>query len=362
MDTSARDCLVLFDATITGRLDPGWRLGVLAQRVKSIRHGPMLDVECYPIWDTKTAQQAREEARKETHRRAQERLNRENAKKRLIRLVNANFVKGDLMVCCEYPDGQEPQSDEQARRDIVNYLKRIRYMREKRGLPPLKYIYITEVTVSAQYGVRYHHHIIMSGGISRAEAEDKWLTRHGGRCNIKRAQPDGKWLSGFACYLTQDKREREPEKDGRNPQVKAMRRGWNPSKNLTDPEKAATVADKKISIRKAQRIAETMQDTQSVKAVFEKLWPDYELVIMNGRPEVTVRRSRWTAGVYITAQLRRKDKEADGTENGSGSTVRRTAGKRRAGTAVCVGGAAGGGIPGTAADVPRAKRRKAKQD
>lgn len=318
---------------------------MLAQRTRSIKHGPMLDVECYPVWDTTRAHLAREEARKETHRRAQERLNRENAKKRLIRLVNANFAKGDLMVCCEYPDGQEPENDEQARRDIVNYLKRIRYMREKRGLPPMKYIYITEVTVSPKYGIRYHHHIIMSGGISRAEAEDKWLMRHGGRCNIKRAQPDIKWLSGFACYLTQDKRERDPVQDGRNPQMKAMRRGWNPSKNLVDPEKAATTADKKVSIRKAQRIAETMKEPESVKAVFEKLWPDYELVVVNGQPEVTVRRSRWTAGVYITAQLRRKDAKTDDAKISGGSDVRGTAGKRGAGTAIRMGRTAGGSIP-----------------
>lgn len=357
MDTSAKDCLHLFDTSVEGRLEGGWARGVLRQRVKSIKHGPMLDVECYPIWDTTLALRAKQEAKKEMHRRAQERLNRENAKKRLIRLVNANFGADDMIICCTYPDGKEPADDEQARKDVVNYLKRIKYARAKRGLPQIRYIYITEVKVSRKGEVRYHHHIIMSGGLSREEAEEKWLMKHGGRCNTKKAQPDVKWLTGFACYLTEDKRERTPETDGKNPQERAMKRGWNPSKNLVDPEKAATTADKKISIRKAQRIAEAMKDVENVKEIFGKLWPDYELVVVQGKPELTVRQSKWTVGVYIQAQLRRKDTTyGDKSAGGAGDSH----GKRGAAVPVSLGKAAGGQIPGIKHDVPHTKRRKAR--
>ncbi len=333
-------------------MDPGWRQGVLAQRTKSVKHGPMLDVECYPVWDTRTAQRARSEAKKETHRRAQERANRKNAKKRLIRLVNANFGEGDLIVCCEYPLDKQPGSDEEARRDVVNYLKRIKYMRAKRGLPEMRYIYITEVTVSEKFGVRYHHHIIMSGGLDRDEVESKWLMKHDGRCNAKRAQPGEKHLAGYACYLTEDKREREMVKDGKNPQMKAMRRSWNPSKNLVDPERLATTADKKVSIRRAQRIAETAEDFQNAKEVFKKLWPEYELL------EVEVKRSRWTAGVYISAQLKRKE-ENNGDKDGGGAGGAQR--KRGAAVPVQVGGAAAGEVPGVGSDVSHPERRKARK-
>lgn len=299
-DTSARDCEVLFDTSISGRLDPGWRMGVLAQRTRAIKHGPMLDVVCFPVWDTTTAQRAKSEAKREAHRKAQEALNRKNARKRLNRLTNANFGEGDLIICCEYPLGGQPQDDERAAKDIRNYIKRIVYLRKKRGLPPIRYIYITEVTVSEKFGVRYHHHVIMSGGITREEAEDCWLKKHGGRCNAKRAQPGEKHLSGFACYLTLDKRNRTMEQDGKNPQDKAMKKSWVSSKNLFDPEKRATEADKKISIRKAQRIAETMENFDNTKEIFSRLYPEYELM------EVTAKRSRWTAGVYIYAELRRR--------------------------------------------------------
>lgn len=299
-DTSARDCEVLFDTSISGRLDPGWRMGVLSQRTRTIKHGPMMDVTCFPVWDTTAAQRAKSEAKREAHRKAQIALNHRNAKKKLVRLVNANFSEGDLIICCEYALDNQPQDDERAAKDIRNYIKRILYLRRKRGLPPLRYIYITEVTVSEKFGVRYHHHVMMSGGITREEAEDCWLKKHGGRSNAKRAQPGEKHLAGFACYLTMDKRNRTMEHDGKNPQEKAMKKGWVSSKNLIDPEKHATEADKKISIRKAQRIAETMENFDNAKEIFSRLYPEYELL------EVTAKRSRWTAGVYIYAELRRR--------------------------------------------------------
>ena len=300
MDRSAKDCLVLFDVSTGGRLEGGWAQGVLHQRTKTIKAGPMVYVECYPVWDTRTAAAARSEAKKEAHRKAQEKLNRKRARKKLDRLVNANFGQGDLIVTCTYGHGRQPQDDETAARDIRNYMSRIKYRRKRLGLPEMKYIYVTEITTSAAYGVRYHHHVIMSGGISRDQAEAAWSGKHGGICNAKICQPTDRHLTGFSRYLTTDKRERTMETDGRNPQKK-MRRAWTPSKNLTDPDDHATVADKKVSIRKAGRIAETVTDFAIAKEIFEKLYPDCELL------EISAKRSSWTAGVYICAEMRRRD-------------------------------------------------------
>jgi hypothetical protein len=143
----------------------------------------------------------------------------------------------------------------------------------------------------------------MSGGISRDLAESAWSGKHGGICNAKICQPTDRHLTGFSRYLTTDKRERTMEADGKNPQKK-MRRAWTPSKNLTDPDDHATVADKKISIRKAGRIAETVTGFTMAKEIFEKLYPDCELL------EVSVKRSSWTAGVYICAEMRRDEGDA----------------------------------------------------
>lgn len=305
-DTSAADCLVLFDTEAGGRLSEGWASGTLRQRTRTTKAGPMVYVECYPIWEAKTARAAKSEARAERHRRAQEKLNEKNAQKRLVRLVNENFGVGDLILTLEYAKGKNPADEAQAMRDIQNYLRRVKNLRDKRGLPPMKYVYVIEETHSRQYGTRYHHHVIMSGGISRDEAEAKWTQKHGGYCNARTAQPDEKHLTGFACYLTRGKKERTKEKDGKNPQERAMRRRWNCSKNLTDPDERATTADKKISVRKAGRIAETMDNFDRAKEIFAKLYPDCKLL------EITARRSRWTTGVYICAELRREEPKPPG--------------------------------------------------
>lgn len=300
-DRSAADCLVLFNTSAEAKLTEGWASGVLMQRTKTIKAGPMVYVECYPIFDAKTAQAAKSEAKKERHRRAQEKLNEKNAQKRLARLINENFGVGDLILTLEYPKEAGPQDEAQAMRDIQNYLRRVARAREKRGLTPMKYVYVIEETESRKYGRRFHHHVIMSGGITREEAEEKWAKKHGGYCNARSAQPDGWHLTGFALYLLRNKKGRSMDADGKNPQQRAMRRRWNCSKNLTDPDERATTADKKISVRKAGKIAETVENFDRAKAIFEKLYPECQLL------EITARRSRWTTGVYICAELRRKD-------------------------------------------------------
>lgn len=301
MDTAVRDCEVLFDTSVGGRLDAGWDQGVLCQRTRTTTAGPMVYVDCYPMWSRAAKAAARAEAQKESHRKAQEKQNRKRAERRLVTLVNANFGAGDLVMTLEYPLHEQPGTDEQAAKDVRNYLSRIRYRRNKRGLSALKYVYVTERTESAQYGTRWHHHILMSGdGMERDEAEEIWAKRHKGFANSRRAQPNEKHLTGLACYLLKNKRDRKPGKDGKNPQIKTTHRAFNASRNLKEPKE--TTADKKISIRKAGKVAETVEDMTRAREVFARLYPDCELL------EVRAYKSPWAAGVYIRAELRKKER------------------------------------------------------
>lgn len=94
----------------------------------------------------------------------------------------------------------------------MNFLRRVKDAREKKGLPPIRYIYVTEWTESEKYGLRWHHHVIMSGdGMTREEVEAKWTDKHKGFCNTRCAQPNERHLSGFARYLTQNKLDRQAE-------------------------------------------------------------------------------------------------------------------------------------------------------
>ncbi|MBQ7887305.1 MAG: hypothetical protein IJ313_10480 [Clostridia bacterium] len=352
MNKSAADCLVLFDTGVKGRLAEGWASGVLLQRVKTVKAGPMLDVECYPIWDTKTATAAKTEAEQERHRKAQAKLNKKNAEKKLKWLLDENFGPCDISITLKYHDHCQPESEKTALKDVQNYIRRIKRLRKKRKLPEIRYVYVIEETNGAR-GRRFHCHLVMSGdGIEAGEAICKWTEHVKGYTYMGQVRPGtnerSTFLEALAKYMLDDtKAERDPQKDGKNPQKRAMKRMWNCSKNLRNPADYATTADKKISIRKAQKIAETMDDGVTAELIFEKLYPGYALVLDDkGKPVIDVKRSRWTSGVYITAQLRKKERKNDGKNRiDSEGRAGRTAGKRGTGTAVRVGGTAKGCVP-----------------
>lgn len=315
MKRSAADCLVLFDTSVEGRLSEGWASGVLMQRTKTTKAGPMLHVECYPIWDTQTHRAAKTEAEQERHRIAQAKLNKKNAEMKLSRLLDENFGAEDLSVTLKYNYGREPEDEKRALKDVQNYIKRMKYLREKRGLPPIRYIYVLEETNGA-WGRRFHAHVVMSGdGVTMEEAEQKWTKHVPGYTTMGRVRPGTgereSNLASLAHYMMDDtKIDRTMEKDGRNPQKKAMKRAWNCSKNLRDPDDYATIADKKISVRKVQKIAETLGNAEQAEAILSKLYPGYVLVMRKDDekvPELEAKRSKWTSGIYMRAILRRKE-------------------------------------------------------
>lgn len=294
--TAAKDCLVLFDTSINGRLEHGWSAGILYQRTKTIKAGDMVEMVCFPIWDRSTSRSARREADRERHREAQARLDEKNAQKRFARLVHANFGEGDYYLTCEYSTHQQPQDEKQALKGVQNFLRRVKDWRTRRGMQPPKYLYVTEQTNSKAYGTRYHHHIIITGnGMDRDSMEALWIKKHGGLCNCRAIQPDKEGLLlGLSRYMLKNKKSRTMAQDGKNPQAHVGRR-WNASKNLKQP--VVTTADHKISIRKAGQIAEAVKE--SAAHIFQKLHPDCALI------EYEVKRSPWAAGVYIYAAMRR---------------------------------------------------------
>lgn len=79
-----------------------------------------------------------------------------NAKKTLVRLVNANFGPGDLYITLTYED--PPPSSAQAKKDLAKYIRRLREYGKKHGIT-IKWIAVTEY----RDGTRPHHHIILSG-------------------------------------------------------------------------------------------------------------------------------------------------------------------------------------------------------
>lgn len=229
-------------------------------REKRITSGDYFEVELFPVSFEDTRQNRREKVKESKIK--QRNLNNKNAKKHLIRLINTNFNNQDMAAHLTYSNDHLPESADQARRDIANYIRRVKSLRKKMGLTDLKYIAVIECKdpEDGNPGVRIHHHIIMNEGLTRDEAEALWQK---GRCNTDRLQADEFGYEGLARYMTKD-----PHGSKR----------WCQSKNLQQPE--IHVNDHKFSKRKIEQLALCQGDREEV----EKLYPGYSLTAF--KPEV----------------------------------------------------------------------------
>ena len=106
----------------------------------------------------------------------QKNLNDKNAKRYFVQLAEANFGCDDLAVHLSYADEHLPSTPEEAHAIAVTYLRRVAYRRAKEGLPPLKYLLVTQIGRKKQGTHRIHHHILMNGGLARDAEEDRWWT------------------------------------------------------------------------------------------------------------------------------------------------------------------------------------------
>ena len=165
-DNALKDCEALFTenaGTVThhdGRY-----------RMKEITAGPIKEIEIYPnINRYQAGARIRwmSEKQREKHKEAVRAVYCRRSRKQLERIINANFGKGDILLTLTYMQEQQPLDDEAAEKNVRNYLRRVRRERKRLQLDELKYAYTTEVTHGIQ-GVRYHHHLIINGGMSRDE-------------------------------------------------------------------------------------------------------------------------------------------------------------------------------------------------
>ena len=147
-----------------------------------------------------------------------------------------------------------PPDYEQARKDVRNYLRAVKRMREKAGLPEMKYIYVLEEEGADGEKRRVHVHLMMSGGVSREALEEKWGR---GYANCDRLQPEeGTGLLELARYFTKQGMEKH-------------RRAWSASKNLRQPR--TTVSRTHMSNAKVRRLCQEMPG--SAAEIMGKLYP-----------------------------------------------------------------------------------------
>lgn len=246
--------------------------------VKTIISGKYLESEIYPVY-IRNEDTPRKEKGKDS-RNCQKNLNDKNSRKRFIRLVNANFGKDDLAIDLTYADGYLP-TEKEARRDIQNYIRRIKRYREKNNLEPLKYVYVVEFIGEDEKGnskkIRIHHHMIINK-MDRNVVEDLWGK---GRVQADRLQPDEYGLEGKARYI-----------------IKNFNKGtkrWSASRNLEKP--IIRSSNSKLSKRKAEKIAKNEND---LKELFEKMYK-HKYIFNDCKKFI----NQDYGGCYIYARMRR---------------------------------------------------------
>lgn len=254
------------------------RVGGMHYCTKTEKAGDTLVLTVYPILGRSDRAKA-EAARKAMSRERQTRYNRERARRRLALLMDANFGRNDLHVTLTYRG--TPPDYEQARKDVRNYLRAVKRMREKAGLPEMKYIYVIEEEGGDGEKRRIHVHLMMTGGVSREALEEKWGR---GYANCDRLQPEeGNGLMELARYFTKLEQEKH-------------RRAWSASKNLRQPR--TTVSRTRMSNARVRRLCQEMPGNAA--EIMGKLYPAYKL----GAVEPYV--SDWIPGVYLRIRLRRR--------------------------------------------------------
>lgn len=232
----------------------------------------LLESQVYPSFDNK-ADMPKTKKKRETSP-SQSNLNDKNARRYLIRLANINFGKGDIWATFGWDNKYIPKDMEQAKKDVVNFIRRVNRRRKKAGLENIKYIYI----IAIDEHVRPHFHILMTGdGVDRDELEELW-----GKCsrpNTRRIKPDDDFLiTGLATYISN------------NPHGTKR---WCPSKNLQKPEEPK----RSYSKFKRAKVEKMAFDYETLKAEMEKAYPGFKFL------DAEVRYNGINAAFYIYARM-----------------------------------------------------------
>lgn len=248
----------------------------MTYRTKRAVAGYVLDLRIYPVW---LRNQKSSRARKAKPAKSAMKLqNRKNAQNKLIGLMNVNFTEKDIYITLSYR-GVPPFSEEEARKDMQNYLKRIKRWRGTRDMSELKYIYVIEDDYDGEK-IRIHHHLVMSG-MDRNEAERIWDL---GRTCSRMLEADEDGFESIARYLT--KSAKEPGK-----------KSWCGSQNLKKPD--ITISDNEITKRDAENAIHNRELFR------EKLQQKESEFILNS---MTIKTNEYISGAYVAAKFRRISK------------------------------------------------------
>lgn len=253
-------------------------------REKTYKCGDYLEVNVYPVFEQRGFGRKNRKKRYKPTSAMQEKLNQKHAEQALTRILNANFTEADISVTLTFRDDCLPETFEEAERLAKNFLRRVKRLRAKLGLPEMKYVIVPG-------GGRFHFHIPMSGGIDAVTLSKLWKC---GYLNVIHFQFSENGLCGHANYIASQFDEdefdgedlfsgfdvdfetgevKESEEDrAQSAELKRKKgkRRYSCSKNIVRPE--GEERDGRIS---AVRVEELATVESGSRATFEKLYPGY---------------------------------------------------------------------------------------
>ena len=240
--------------------------------------GDFLEVDGFPVWNDSPVVGRKRRAKLRPSSEAQAKYNTKCAERKLVRLIHANFTDSDYSIGLDYRDECLPTEDEEIKRDVQNFLARLRRLYAKHGAE-LRYIC---VSAHGKRGGRAHHHLIVSGGVPVEAIKAKWKL---GRRHCEELQFDRDGVADLADYIIK--------------QAEVWSKRWCASKNLVHPEPEQD--DCKLSARDAFMLANRDTSPLQLYRTAAELWPEYELSSIQ-----SCNLNELNGGAYFTLRLVRR--------------------------------------------------------
>lgn len=252
-------------------------------RTKTTKAGNQLEVDIYPSFQF--AIDVPKEKKNKGTSRSQKICNDNRSRRQFVNLINENFGKGDLWISLTYTDENLPSDWKKAKRNVENYVRRIKRMRKKLGLPEFKFAYTTEYDIeespkTGKEKTRIHHHFFCTGDMDRDLLEEMW--KLGDRNDSQRLHPDTKThLTGVALYSSKDPKGAKH---------------WSASRNLKKPK-----VTKSYSKFKKRTVERMIKQYDEIKKQMEKKYPNYEFI------DAKVMFNKHNQGNYIYARMVKRE-------------------------------------------------------
>lgn len=246
-----------------------------------------IDVDVFPVFAH--ASKGKRKKKMKPSSAVQEKYNHRCRVKKLERTVLANFRPGEaIFYNPSYSDEHLPADYDAAIRSRQNFMKRLKRYRQKKNLPDLKYIVVTE---RGKRSGRIHHHMILNcSDMTAAELDEIWGM---GFAYTSLVVFDNDGVPGLASYFCKKKKPSEDENS--DEESKESGKAWSGSRNLVQPKE--TKRDGRIS---AKTVCELYRLGNDAKGEWERLYPGY---LFSSAQAVY---NDVNGGYYIAVRMRKK--------------------------------------------------------